>query len=108
MNLDQLIQSVCISINDFVQSTRENIKVLVPTAVEAVVGYSDWEFRRRPFSPGLSITANNATSGKLLPKNLDRIIALRRGDYKEPLEYIEPQEYNRRLSDDATPYGDEL
>lgn len=101
MTLDELVESVCVSINDFLQTTRTRIKNLIPSSVTHIISKHQWEFTIRY----KELTTSTSEEWVVLPDNFDKEIALWRPGYTEPLDYISPREYARMKALSSTPYG---
>ncbi len=98
----ELIESVCISLNDFTRQTKERVKFLIPVAVTHIMSKHQWEctIRYGEFSTGIEEYVD-------LPDDFDKEIALYRSDYQKPLSYITPQKYVEMKAYSSTPYGTE-
>ena len=103
MTLNEMVESVCISLDDFLQKTRERVKILIPQSVVFVVNTHQWECTIRP----ISLTASTSHDWIDLPDSFGKEYALRRSGYTKPIEYITPDQYNERLAGSSTPYGAE-
>lgn len=101
MTEDQLVESVCISLNDFLQKTRLRIKNLISLAVIHIMSKHQWECTIR----SIEITASASVDWINLPGNFDKEMGLRRADYTKDIEYITPQKYNELKAASSTPYG---
>jgi len=101
MTEDQLVESVCISLNDFLQKTRQRVKNLISLVVIHIMSKNQWECTIRP----IELTCSADVDWINLPQSFDKEIGLRRSDYTKDIEYITPQEYNERIAEGSTPYG---
>jgi len=103
MNLDQMVESICISLNDFLQKTKERVKNLIPESVIFVVNMHQWECTLRT----IDLITSASHDWVDLPGDFGKEYALRRSNYTKPIEYITPDEYNRKLASGSTPCGAE-
>lgn len=103
MTLNEMAESVCISLNDFLQKTKDRVKVLIPQSVIFVVNTHQWECTLRP----VELPASASYDWIDLPDNFGKEYALRRSGYTKAIDYITPDEYNRKLALSSTPYGAE-
>lgn len=101
MTTDQLVESVCISLNDFLAKTRERVKSLISLAVIHIMSKNQWECTIRP----IELTCSADVDWINLPQSFDKEIGLRRADYTKDIEYITPQKYNEMKAASSTPYG---
>jgi len=101
MTTDQLVESVCISLNDFLAKTRERVKSLISLAVIHIMSKNQWECTIRP----IEITTSASVDWVNLPGSFDKEMGLRRADYTKDIEYITPQKYNEMKAASSTPYG---
>jgi len=104
MTLDELVESVCTSINDYQVATKERIRRLVPISVNHILAKHQWEFAIK-VKENLTTVANQAWVN--CPDDFDKEIALWRTDYEKRIQYITPQQYANELAADSTPYGEE-
>ena len=104
ITFNDLIESVCISLNDFKEVTRQRVKLLVPLTVAHIMSKHQWEctITLTTITTSPSVAYVDMTAG-----DFEREIGLWRADLKKPLEYITPQEYAERRSQSTTPYSSE-
>ena len=103
MTTDQLVESVCISLNDFLAKTRERVKGLISLAVIHIMSKHQWECTIRP----IELTTSASVDWVNLPGSFDKEIGLRRVDYTKDIEYITPRKYNEMKAGSSTPCGAE-
>jgi len=101
MTQDDFVESVCVSIGDFRELTKQRINNLIPLSILHVMSKHQWECRTK------YDTKNTDTTNEYIepPTDFDREISLWREDIDEPLEYITPEEYGRAKAESLTPYG---
>lgn len=104
MTLEELVESICTSINDYKVTTKERVRRLIPVSVNHILAKNQWEFAIK-VKENLTTVANQAWVN--CPDDFDKEIALWRTDYEKRIEYITPQQYADKLAVDATPYGEE-
>ena len=103
MTLNEMVESVCISLNDFLQKTKERVKVLIPQSVIFVVNTHQWECTLR----SIELVTSASHDWIDLPDDFGKEYALRRSDYTKPIDYITPDQYNKKLAMSSTPCGAE-
>lgn len=103
MTTDQLVESVCISLNDFLAKTRERVKGLISLAVIHVMSKHQWECTIRP----IEIITSSSVDWVNVPGSFDKEIGLWRANYTKDIEYITPQKYNEMKATSSTPCGAE-
>lgn len=101
MTLNEMVESACISLNDFLQKTKERVRILIPQSVIFVVNTHQWECTLRP----IELTASASHDWIDLPDDFGKEYALRRSGYTKPIEYITPDQYNEKLAASSTPCG---
>jgi hypothetical protein len=101
ITFDELVESVCISLNDYLAKTRERVKNLIPMAVIHIISKHQWECTIRP----IDLTCSASVDYVDLPDSFSKERALRRADYTKPIDYITPDKYNEMKALSSTPYG---
>jgi hypothetical protein len=104
MTKDDLIEAVCTALNDFKETTKRRIRILVPIAIGHIMSKHQWECRTK--YSGETVTSADYEYVNP-PEDFDRGIALWREDWDEPIEYITPNEYAKAKAESSTPYSAE-
>lgn len=101
IGFDDLVESVCISLNDFREVTRQRVKLLVPLSTVHIMSKSQWECT----IDLTTITTSISVAYVDMADDFERAIGLRRANLEKPIEYITPVEYNEKIAQSSTPYG---
>lgn len=105
MTEEQLVEQVCIALNDFLEDTKGRIRIIIPTAIKEVLTKHQWEFMTRITTLTTALNDDSNRDWVITPDKFGKEIALYRDNYTKPIDYITPTEYVEKLSTGSTPYG---